>query len=89
VLPEDLSINWFDGLPNDELEDQQTIQLQNGGKPTMSQLRSIMQANSMTEDQAQEELDRIRDESAEALPATMETGMPGSGGDEGNEDDEA
>lgn len=89
VLPEDISINWFDGLPNDELEDQQTIQLQNGGKPTMSQLRSIMQANSMTEDQAQEELDRIRDESAEALPATMETGMPGSGGDEGNEDDEA
>lgn len=71
IQAKDIRINWFDGLPDDETEDQELIQIQNGGKPTMSHLRSIMQANYMDEDQAQEELDRIREEDAAAMPVSL------------------
>jgi hypothetical protein len=58
----DISVKWFDGLPNDEQEEQALIQTQNGGKPTMSQLRSVMRANRMAKDEAEKELEAIRGE---------------------------
>lgn len=69
VTPESLRIQWYDGLPNDPLEDAQLIQIENGNKPVISHHRSIMQANDMTNSQAEEELERIRDETAESMPA--------------------
>lgn len=62
VKPEEISINWLDGLPNDEREDQEIIQLKNGGLPTMSHTESIRYANNMGADEAEKERLKIIEE---------------------------
>lgn len=79
--PKDITINWFDGLPNDEKEDQEIIQIQNGNKPTMSRVRSIMQANNMNKQQAEDELNTILDEEVGELPTFTRDEITDDSGD--------
>jgi hypothetical protein len=66
----DISIQWRDGLPNDELEMANIMNTRTGGKATISQKRAIELMDDMTEEQAEEELQRIQDEEAAMNPLT-------------------
>lgn len=82
VLPEDISIWWNDGIPDDPTEEMELIQMENGGRPTMSHLRSVMLANKMTREQAEEELAMIQDDAAAAMPVIQQVDDDGEGDDD-------
>ena len=67
----ELIIEWQDGLIDDEKEKAEIMQLRNGNKPTISHVTSIMQANDMTREEAEEEYERIVQEEMEANPFTV------------------
>ena len=71
IDPEELTIWWNDGIPDDPTEEMELMQIENGGKPTMSHLRSIMLANKFNREQAEEELADILDDQARAMPAVQ------------------
>ncbi|MDP4549838.1 phage portal protein [Alkalihalobacillus macyae] len=54
-------IHWNDGLPSDELQEANIENVRTAGKPTMSQ-KTAMMKRGMTEEQAELELQRIKDE---------------------------
>ena len=56
------SIKFMDGLPKDEMEQASIMQIRTGGKATISQKRAIMEADNLTEEQAQRVLDEIKEE---------------------------
>lgn len=55
----DIEIQWQDGLPSDPLEEAQIINLRVQG-PTMSITTALQKYDQMSQDQADEELDRIQ-----------------------------
>ncbi len=61
IGPDELSICWYDGLPDDASEEIQRLMLENGGRPTMSHLKSIRLAGRLTEAEAEEEYRKIVD----------------------------
>lgn len=64
----DLIIEWKDGLIDDEKEQAEIMQIKNGNKPTLSHVTSIMLANDMSREEAEEEYQRIVQEEMEANP---------------------
>ena len=55
-------IEFEDGLPIDEMEQANIMQIRTGGQKTMSQKSAIMRLNKMTEEQAEAEIERIKEE---------------------------
>ena len=81
---EKITIKWQDGLPNDELEEAEVIEKRkNSG--TISTERALMQYDQMGEDEAQEEVDRIKDEESQMNPLSQ---APFSGDNLVKEDDD-
>lgn len=73
-------IKFKDGLPDDEMEQSTIAQIRTGGKPTQSQRSAIMEIHGYTEEQAEIEIERIREEeNAESFVDT--TVFNGGGGD--------
>lgn len=64
----ELIIEWQDGLTDDEREQAEIMQIKNGNKPVISHVTSIMMANDMTREEAEEEYQRILQEEMEANP---------------------
>ena len=64
----ELIIEWMDGLVDDEREQAEIMQIKNGNKPVVSHVTSIMLANDMTREEAEEEYQRIMQEEMEANP---------------------
>ncbi|GLI51331.1 hypothetical protein TSYNTROOL_14170 [Tepidanaerobacter syntrophicus] len=64
----ELIIEWKDGLIDDEKEQAEIMQIKNGNKPTLSHVTSIMMANDMSREEAEEEYQRIVQEEQEANP---------------------
>jgi hypothetical protein len=64
----ELIIEWKDGLIDDEREQAEIMQIRNGNKPVLSHVTSIMMANDMTREEAEEEYQRILQEEMEANP---------------------
>jgi hypothetical protein len=60
-------IHFKDGLPDDEMEQATIMQLRTGGQPTISQKTAIMMLDGLTEEQAEKEIERIRQEQEQAL----------------------
>jgi hypothetical protein len=56
-------IKFKDGLPEDEMEKATIMQIRTGAKATLSQKRAIMELEGISEEQAQQILDEIEDES--------------------------
>lgn len=56
-----------EGLPKDETEEATVMSIRTGGMKTLSQKTAIMRMEGMTEEQAELELERIREEEANAL----------------------
>lgn len=59
---EKIQIEWFDGLPDDPVEEANIMAIRTGNKPTISQKRAIMLLGDMTEEQAEKILQEIKDE---------------------------
>ncbi|SFH23162.1 Phage portal protein, SPP1 Gp6-like [Desulfotomaculum arcticum] len=62
-------IKFRDGLPDDETEMANIMAIRTGGKATISQKSAVMWLDSLTEEQAEKELERIRAEEAVADPS--------------------
>lgn len=58
----DVKIHFQDGLPNDETEDANIMNVRTGGKATLSQKSALMRIDGLTEEQAEIEMQRIADE---------------------------
>lgn len=58
-------IHFQDGLPKDDLEQANIMNIRTGGKATVSQKTALMKMDGLTEEQAEAELKRIRDEDKE------------------------
>lgn len=55
-------LRFSDGLPKDELQEATIAQIRTGSKPTQSQKTAIMQLDGKTEEQAEAEIERMRQE---------------------------
>lgn len=65
LLPHDISIKWNDGLPDDEVENANIMNIRTGNKPTISQHTAIKRLDGMTDADAAAELEEIRGDDAE------------------------
>lgn len=55
-------LHFQDGLPKDNMEEANIASIRTGGAKTMSQKTAIMKLNNMTEEQAEAEIQRIKEE---------------------------
>lgn len=55
-------IHFKDGLPHDDAEQANMMNIRTGGKPTISQKSALMRLDGLTEEQAEAELTRIEEE---------------------------
>ena len=77
-------ITFNDGLPKDDMEQANIMSIRTGGMKTMSQKTAIMQLGNLTSDQADRELELIKDEESRDFAADpsvfntdfMELGTP-------------
>jgi len=69
-------IQFADGLPNDEMEMATVAQIRTAGKATISQKTALMKLDGLTEEQADAELKRIKDEEAVADPSIFNQDTP-------------
>lgn len=81
---EDISVKFRDGIPDDEKEKAEIYAIKTGSKQVMSQLTAIQEMNYYTLEQAEEELQKIQDEQASAMPVSL---APFSGDNELDEDE--
>lgn len=58
----DVKIHFKDGLPTDEAEQANIMNVRTGGKPTLSQKTALMRIDGLTEEQAEVELKRMEEE---------------------------
>ena len=65
ITPGDVSIKWFDGLPENPVETAQILQMRTGGKQTLSIARAIMDADGMTAAEAEAECETIQSENTD------------------------
>jgi hypothetical protein len=90
----DISIKWFDGLPTDDKEDAGIMATRTGNKATMSQYRALMVYDNMTEEEAAEEMERIREDEEFDAPMkapdfSQDDILPKDGSGEVLDDDQA
>lgn len=77
------TINWKDGIPRDEKELAEIMQIRTGGKPTLDQHSAIKIESEVDDQQANEILARIQDDE-ERMSGTVDASVfnePDSGGD--------
>lgn len=67
-------VKFRDGLPDDETEMANVMAIRTGGKATISQKSAIMWLDSLTEEQADAELERIKGEEEFADPSIFNAG---------------
>ena len=65
---EKINIFWQDGLPNDDLEEANIMNVRTGGKATISQYSAIKRLDNLTDEDAQSELDAIQVEESVSNP---------------------
>lgn len=71
--PFEPKIKFQDGLPKDEMEQAQIMQIRTGAKSTISQKRAIMEIENISEEQAQQILDEIEDETLVSAMSSMDS----------------
>lgn len=74
------TIGWKDGLPTDAMEQAQIEQIRTGGKATSSVKSAIQRLDSDTDEEADAELDRIKEEQEPPPMAPRVSLPPGPGG---------
>ena len=64
IEPQDISVQWNDGLPSDPLEDANIMNIRTGGKATMSRYTAIRHFDKLSESDADAELKAIEQDEA-------------------------
>lgn len=67
----DISITWQDGLPSDPTEEANIINLRTAGAQTMSRQRVLTQYDGMSADDADEEIEKIDEDSSASAPMSL------------------
>lgn len=62
---------WADGLPRDDMQEAQIMQIRTGGEPTIDQIEAIMRLDGKSEAEAQETVRRIKE--SQAALSTIDT----------------
>lgn len=65
---EKINIFWNDGLPNDDLEQANIMNIRTGGKATISQYSAIKRLDNLTDEDTQAELEAIQEEESTSNP---------------------
>lgn len=65
---ESINIFWNDGLPNDDLEEANIMNIRTGGKATISQYSAIKRMDNLTDEDTQAELEAIQEEEGASNP---------------------
>lgn len=65
---EKINIFWQDGLPNDDLEEANIMNIRTGGKATISQYSAIKRLDNLTDEDTQAELEAIQEETNASNP---------------------
>ncbi|MEM5769167.1 MAG: phage portal protein, partial [Bacillota bacterium] len=65
-----LTLHWNDGLPDDEVEQVNTLSVATGGKAIMSQY-AAMKRMGLSDDEVEAELEQLREEQAAAIPVQL------------------
>lgn len=66
IEPQEISVQWNDGLPSDPVEDANIINLRTGGKATMSRYTAIRKFDELSDDDTDTELALIDEDEAAA-----------------------
>lgn len=77
-------LHFQDGLPKDEMEQANIMNIRTGGMKTLSQKSAVMMLNDFTEEQAEAEIQRIKEEEE----ASMEVASPSFFNDQTAESEE-
>ncbi|MDE7280373.1 MAG: phage portal protein [Ruminiclostridium sp.] len=67
---DNLQLHWKDGIPVDEREQIETLQIATGGKPVMSQY-SAMKQRGLSDKDVETELEQLADEAAAVSPVAL------------------
>lgn len=70
VDPDDLQLTWFDGIPEDRVEDAQRWNVEAAGKQTKS-IWTILKERGLSDEEADEELEQIRIEAMASSGSMM------------------
>ena len=65
---EKINIFWNDGLPNDDKEEAEIMNMRTGGKATISQYSAIKRLDNLTDEDTQSELEAIQEEEGASNP---------------------
>lgn len=65
---DDVDITWQDGLPTDDVEQANVMNVRTANKATISQRKALMLLDGLSEEQADEEVALIQDEEASNIP---------------------
>lgn len=68
LTTDDITITWKDGLPNDEKEQAEIMNIRTGGKATISQFSAIKSLDDMNDEAAEAELGMIQEEESMLNP---------------------
>ena len=71
IAPQEISISWNDGLPDDEAEAAGIMAVRTGNKATISQFSAIKRLDKLSSDDAQSELEQIHIEAAADAPEVL------------------
>ena len=71
ISPEEITIKWNDGLPDDEAEQAQIMDIRTGRQPTISQYTAIQRMDNMSPEDIESELEQMREEAAGRTPPVL------------------
>lgn len=73
IKPEEISISWNDGLPDDEAEMANIMSIRTGGRPTISQYSAIKRLDRLSAEDTESELEEIRQDDAASTPPVLQS----------------
>jgi (2Fe-2S) ferredoxin len=76
IAPEEITIKWNDGLPDDEVEQANLMAVRTGNQPTLSQYSALQRMDGMSPEDIESELEQIREESAGRTPPALSLFSP-------------
>lgn len=78
IEPQEISVQWNDGLPSDPMEEANIINLRTGGKATMSRYTALRRFDGLSDSDADEELAAVAQDEAESGMGTVPVNEPES-----------
>lgn len=76
ILPQDITVTWQDGLPNDPVEEANIMNLRTGGKATMSRWTAIQRYDKMSDKDTDAEIQMIDQDENSATAGEIPVNEP-------------